>query len=132
MSSKRKNMLHCKFTKTDGQLKPNTPQKYKMFLDSMEEGDIADVFLEFSEDDGTLAQLAKIHACIRELAKETGDTYADMKLTIKRECGLCVKKEFEGEMYMICRSFGDASLEELSLAIQAIITAGEMVGINFN
>ena len=131
MSAKH-NIFHGKFVKHDKVLKPLNKEKYKLFLDSMGDGDIADVFLEYAADDGSLAQIAKIHACIRELAKETGATFEDMKLEIKRKSGLCVKHKFDNEWYMICKSFGDASKDELSLVIQTIIQVGEVVGINFN
>jgi hypothetical protein len=130
--SRKHNIFHGHVTKKDGKLSSNNPEKYKLFIDSMEEGQMAEIFLESNIDDGTLTQLAKVHACIRELAKETGYTFEDMKLEIKRQAGLCVKKVFEGENYMVCKSFGDCSKDELSLAVQAIIQTGETVGINFN
>jgi hypothetical protein len=87
--------------------------------------------MESNVDDGTVPQLAKVHVCIRELAKEIGYSFEDMKLEVKRRAGLCVKKELGGELFMVCKSFGDCSKEELGLAVEAILQIGDTVGINF-
>lgn len=104
---------------------------YKTFVQSLEEGQVVQIFFDAGTDDGNLAQLAKIHKCIRELAKDTGVTFEDMKLEIKKAAGLCVIKEFDGDRFMICKSFGDASKDDLSMVIQTIIQKGDFVGINF-
>ena len=103
---------------------------YKLFLDSLEPGQTVEIFLDANKDDGTLAQLAKIHKCIREIAKETGDNYEDMKLLIKKKSGLCVKKDVDGETVMICKSFANASKTDLALVIETIIEIGDLVNVN--
>lgn len=103
---------------------------YKIFLNGLEEGHSVQVFFDANMDDGTLAQLAKIKACIRELAKESGNTFDDMQLEIKKASGLCVVKEIEGERYIICKSFANCSKEDLGLAIQTIIQKGDFLNMN--
>ncbi len=94
--------------------------KYAMFKKSLPEDCLVEIYMEIQKDDGTLAQLAKIHSMIRSICFHTGDTFEDMKLIIKKKAGLCIKKELDGSMFLHCKSFGDCSRDELSLAIQAI------------
>jgi hypothetical protein len=108
-----------------------TKFKYKMFLDTMEDGQKAEIFIESNSDTGTVPQIAKIHACIRELSKEMGYSFEDMKLEVKKMSGLCVEKNINGERYLVCKSFGDASIDELGLVIQTIIELGDDFNINF-
>jgi hypothetical protein len=69
--------------------------------------------------DHSKAQLAKVHACIREIAKESGYTFDEMKLIIKDASGIADK------------SFADCSKDELMLAIEACIQIGrEQFNIN--
>lgn len=105
---------------------------YKQFLESLGENQRIDVFYESIVDSGTLAQIAKIKVCIRELAKETGNTFEDMQIEIKKASGLCTVREIDGEKYMICKSFADCSKSDLSLTIQTLIQRGEFLGLNFN
>jgi len=112
MKGKKDNMFTSILRKDGGKLVYTTNADeaiYKLFLDSLEPGQTVEIFLDANKDDGTLAQLAKIHKCIREIAKETGDNYEDMKLLIKKKSGLCVKKNVDGETVMICKSFANAS-----------------------
>lgn len=101
---------------------------HKEFINSLAEGQVVEVFFEAYQDDGTNLQLAKIHASIRKLANETGSTFEEMKFEIKRRTGLA-RGMFENPDYV--KSFGDCSLDELSLVIQTIIEAGDFVNINF-
>lgn len=94
--------------------------KYKIFRESLPEGSLVEIYMDLQSDDGTLAQLAKIHAMIRQLCNHTGDTFEDMKLIIKKRAGLCIEKELDGSRFLYCKSLGDCSRQELSLAIQAI------------
>jgi hypothetical protein len=105
--------------------------KYGMFLQTMEDNQRAEIFIESNADTGTLPQIAKIHACIRELSKEMGYSFEDMKLEVKKMSGLCVEKTIQGERFLICKSFGDSSIDELALTIQTIIELGDSVNINF-
>lgn len=98
-------------------LEPKEQLAYKMFVDKLEEGQIVDMYIDLASADHSKAQLAKVHACIRELAKESGYTFDDMKTIIKSSSGLKDK------------SFSDCSKSELMLAIEACIQIG---GENFN
>jgi hypothetical protein len=133
MSKKRDSMLHTFFIKKDKGIEfanKYDAKAYKYFLDSLSEGQVFEVFLDAQRDDGILAQLAKIHKCIREIAHHTGNSFEDIKLEVKKKAGLCIKKNIDGELFMICKSFGDSSKEELSLAIRTIEELGDFVGAN--
>lgn len=133
MSKQKDNMFSTTLKKSNGKLiysNKSEEQLFKLFLENLEEDQPVEVFFDANKDDGSLAQLAKIHKCIREIAKETGDSYEDMKLLIKKKAGLCVKKEIEGEIIMHCKSFGNASKTDLAMVIETIIQIGDLVGVN--
>lgn len=132
--AEKENIMHAHLVKRGGKLihvKPSAATQYDEYVKNLEEGQQVDFFMDANVDDGTLAQLAKVHACIKALAKEIGNTFEDQKIDVKRAAGLCVKKEINGDMYMICKSFSKCSKDELSLAIQALIQMGDAVNINF-
>jgi hypothetical protein len=112
-------------------LRPLDLQKHDDFLNGLVEGQIVDGFYDANKDDGTLAQLAKVHACIRQLAIDTGDNFEDLKFEVKKMSGLCVAKDINGEKFLVCKSFSKCSKEELGLVIETIIQIGDTVGINF-
>jgi len=104
-----------KFIKKNGKLTFASPQDklaYEIFVDKLKEGEKVDMFIEIYSTDHSKAQLAKVHACIRELAKESGYTFDEMKLVIKEHAGLAGK------------SFGECSKSDLMLAIEACIQIG--------
>ena len=94
--------------------------RYKYFKDSLKEDTLVEIYMDIQSDDGSLAQLAKIHAMIRQLCEHTGDSFEDMKLIIKKRSGLCIEKFLDGSTFLYCKSFGDCSRDELSLAINTI------------
>ena len=108
-------MLSVKLVKKDGKL-TYTDEKsklaYMIYADKLSEGQLVDMYLDLADADHSKAQLAKVHACIRELAKESGYTFDEMKLVIKQASGLADK------------SFADCSKDELMLAIEACIQIG--------
>lgn len=113
-------MFSGKFIKKNGKLIFNTPQDklaYEIFVDKIQEGQVIDMYLDLANADHSKAQLAKVHACIRELAKESGYAFEEMKDIIKENSGLAGK------------SFADCSKDELMLAIEACIKLGKD---NFN
>jgi hypothetical protein len=110
--------------------KKGLEELYYKFVETIPEGAKVDVIFEVQNDTGTTAQLAKIHANIREIANDTGHTFEEIKLMVKDKSGLCITKKIEGEDITLCKSFGDCSREELNLAIQASIEIGELLGIN--
>jgi hypothetical protein len=113
-------MFTGKFIKKDGKLTYATPQDklgYDIFISKLEEGQIVEMYIDLANADHSKAQLAKVHACIRELAKESGYTFDDMKVLIKHNAGL------EG------KSFSECSKEQLALAIESCVQIGRE---NFN
>ena len=74
-------MFTVKLIKQDGKLVyPNDKSKlnYQLFLDKLPEGQQVEMFIGLADTDHSVAQLAKVHACIRELARETGHTFEEM------------------------------------------------------
>lgn len=108
-------MYTGKFKKKNGQLIFNSEQDkllYDILLDKLKDGQIVEMYVDLVGVDHSKAQLAKVHACIRELAKESGYTFDEMKLIVKQAAGL------EG------KSFADCSKDEVMLAIEACIQIG--------
>ena len=79
---------------------------------------------------GSIPQLKKIHALIRDLSIHTGTPFQDMKLLVKDKAGLCTVRDLEGREFIDCRSFGDLSSEELSFVIETCIEIGKSVNLN--
>jgi hypothetical protein len=116
-------MFSGKFIKKDGKPTYASPQDklaYDMFISKLEEGQIVEMYIDLANADHSKAQLAKVHACIREMAKESGYTFDEMKCLVKDHAGLAYK---EGLM-ITYKSFGDCSSTELTLAIEACIQIG--------
>ena len=106
--------------KKDGKLQWITSkEKWEQFKKHIPEGMLVDCYFEVTHDDGTLAQLAKVHAMIKSLAIHIGETFENMKLLVKERAGLCISKHVSGKEYLIVKSFGDCSKDELMLAIKA-------------
>jgi len=123
---------HGKYKKERGLLKPITiadMKQYEKYVSSLPEGAIVEFFYEMQNDDGTLPQLAKPHAMIKQLATHIGETAENMKLLVKDRAGLCIAREVSGKEYFLAKSFGDCSKEELSLAIQAALEIGSEVNL---
>ena len=121
--------LFANLTKRDGKLEYNIKAQeriYEQFVKDLPEGAKVEIFVSISGDNGTNAQIAKIHVSIRQLANDLGYSFSEMKLLIKRKAGLCFNKN--GTEY--CKSFGDCSKEELNSVIQEIIELGDEVGSN--
>ncbi len=116
-------MFTVKLVKRDGKLVyPDDKSKlnYQIFLDKLSEGQKVEMYIGLADADHSVAQLAKVHACIRELAKESGYTFDEMKMIIKRQSGLC----YDGGDAEYCKSFADCSKDELVLAIESCIQLG--------
>ncbi len=79
-----------------------------------------------TSDNASLAQIAKVHACIRTLAQESGYTFDEMKRIIKTHAGLC----YDGGDAEICKSFADCSKMELALAIESCVEIGKDFNLN--
>lgn len=92
---------------------------YNLFMDKIKEGEEVEIFICKKGKKGSPAQIAKIHASIRELAGELGFTFEDMKLVVKEKAGLCYNVADEDTEKTLCKSFSDCSILELTLAIEA-------------
>ena len=108
-------MFSGKLVKKDGKLTYASPQDklaYDIFISKLEEGQAVEMYIDLTSTDHSKAQLAKVHACIREMAKESGYTFDEMKDVVKEASGLGGK------------SFADCGKDELMLAIEACIQIG--------
>ena len=124
-----KQNLFSNLTKKEGKLVYNIKAQetiYNKFVEDLPEGAKVEIFVSVSGDNGTSAQIAKIHVMIRQLANELGYSFGEMKLQIKRKSGLCFNNK--GSEY--CKSFGDCSKDELSSVIQEILELGDEFGSN--
>jgi len=113
-------MFSGKFIKKNGKLIFNGLQdklSYEIFVDKIKEGQVVEMYIDIVGQDHSKLQLAKVHACIRELSKESGYNFNDMKQLIKERSGLQDK------------SFANCTKDELMLAIQSCIDIGKD---NFN
>jgi hypothetical protein len=122
-------MFTGKLVKKDGKLAYEDEKSklaYQIFLDKIPEGQKVEMYIDLANTDHSKAQLAKVHACIRELAKESGYTFEEMKLLIKKQSGLC----YETDGLLECKSFADCSKDELMLAIEACIAIGRELNVN--
>ena len=123
-----KNNIFLKLSVKDGELDfPMKAQQTRLntFLKNIPDGAKLEMFISVSTKKGSNAQLARLHAMIREIANDLGYTFMEMKLLIKRQTGLCFmrdKKEY-------CKSFADCDSDELGLAIQECIRLGDEHGI---
>ena len=123
-------MLTVKLIKQGGKLVypiDKSKLNYKLFLDKLSEGQEVEMFIGLTSSDKSVAQLAKVHACIRELSLESGHTFDEMKIIIKEKSGLY----FDGGDAILYKSFAECSKDELVLAIQACIEIGADLNINF-
>ena len=122
--------ITVKFGKHNGEIKPLTitdAAMYNQFKKDLVDGEIIELYITklSDEDDKTIGQLAKVHACIRDLSRFTGHTFEEMKDAVKEKAGLYnpASKEY--------KSFSECSKIELSDAIQICIEIGNTVGYYF-
>jgi hypothetical protein len=123
-------MFNGKLIKRNGKLSfvdDKSKLGYQIFLDKLAEGQKVDMYIDVTDDKHSGAQLKKVHACIRELANESGYTFEEMKLLVKKQSGLCI----EAEGILECKSFAECSKDEISLAIGACIEIGILYNISF-
>ena len=133
MSKQKDNMFTSTLEKVEDKLvyaSPADEKLYKLFVDHLVPGQTVEVFFDANKDDGTLAQLAKIHKCIREIAKETGNDFEDIKDFIMKKTGFIFDKEILGETVTKRKSWSKASKEDLGFVIEALINLGDIVNVN--
>jgi len=114
--------IRAKVVNKNLEIDPLGSAKLGLFIKGLGDGDVVTITYEVHTDDASYAQMSKLHKHIRELANYTGDSFEDMKLQVKLRAGLCDSSD--------CRSFGDCSKDELSMAIRASIEIGELVGFS--
>jgi len=135
MSQQHYSMFSGTWIKYRGKLIPannTTKVRYQAFLDSLRDGQSVENFMDANKDDGTLPQLAKIHACIRRITEATGNDAKIVKREIKIRAGLVtVYTNDKGKKVRRYKSFAKCSKEELGLAIDTIINIGDLLSINF-
>ena len=76
-----KQNLFSNLTKKDGELVYNIKAQekiYNTFVDDLPEGSKVEIFVSVSGDNGTNAQIAKIHVMIRQLANDIGYSFGEM------------------------------------------------------
>ena len=120
-------MFSAKLKMQDGKLvypKKMDKVAFKLFTEKLSEGQEVDIFMSISDSNGSSAQISKVHKCIRELAKESGYSFDDMKKLIKEHAGLFIDGNY--------KSFAKCDKDELSMAIQACIEIGEFYNVNLH
>jgi len=122
-------MFTTKLVKRAGKLVyPDDKSKlnFQIFIDKLADGQQVEVFMGLASDNASLAQIAKVHACIRAIAEESGYTFDEMKGIIKTHSGLC----YDAGGAEICKSFADCSKMELALAIESCVEIGKDFNLN--
>ena len=114
--------IRAKVVNKNLEIDPLGSAKLGLFIKALQEGETILITYEVETNDASNAQMRKLHKCIRELANFTGDSFEDMKLQIKLRAGFCTDTN--------CKSFSDCSKAELSMAIQAAIEIGDLVGFS--
>jgi hypothetical protein len=119
-------MLTLKLKKSEGKLslEPKSKIFYDEFIKNLKEGDEVEMFINVVTSHCSLAQLS------RELAKESGYTFEEMKLLVKQRSGLCLIVSENGVGTEICKSFSECTKDEMMMAIQACIEIGQLYNIN--
>ena len=123
-------MYTGRLIKKDGKLTyahPKDKLAYELFVEKLTEGQEVELYVDLANADHSRAQINKVHACIRELAKESGYTFEEMKKIVKQRSGLCYT-DSEGEES--CKSFADCTKDQLMLAIEACIEIGTDLNVN--
>jgi len=124
-----KQVLSIKFKKKNGKLVIDnllSKEQYRLFIAQVKDNDSVNAIFEIKRVENTKLYLAKIHVCIKELADEMGDTPANVKKQVKKECGMSYTKDGKEEY----DSFAECSKEELGNVIETIIQMGNFLGMN--
>ena len=102
--------------KREGKLEHTIKAKEKILNDiikDLPEGIKIEVFANTMSEKGSNAQLAKIHAMLKQLAHDIGTLKDQIK-----------------EQSMVMKSFADCDVNELNGVIQTILKVGDLVGTN--
>lgn len=118
-------ILVVKLIKLNGRLVFKNKSDQTVFLKlqaGLREGQVIEQMTSFDKDDGTLGQLATVHAMIADIAKHMGETTSNIKVMVKKECGLF---DLNGNV----KSFGVCSKDELNDVKEQLIQMGEFLGL---
>ena len=115
-----KKIFNTILIKRDGKLEHTIKAKEAILdeiIKELPDGIKIEVFANTIGMKGSNAQLAKIHAMIRQLANDIGEDPISLKKIIK-------------DKSMVNKSFADCDTEELNSVIQSILTIGDFNGSN--
>jgi hypothetical protein len=122
-------MLITKLVKKNGKLEyldSKDKIKYNLLLAKVPDNGIVEVLFTIQHNKASNAQISKLHASIRQIAFELGNSFDDIKSIIKIKTGL-IHQDTVGEV--IEKSFADCTKEEISLAIETCQTLANEQGI---
>jgi hypothetical protein len=128
-------MFNANFIKKNGKLTYQTEKDgiaYKTFINKLPENSVVEMFVSVVTEKGSYAQISKIHASIRELSKESGYTFDEMKKLVKEQSGLSFIVKDEGKDEHLIKSFAECTKEELSSVIQSCVEIGTNYNLNLN
>jgi hypothetical protein len=125
-------MFSGQLVKTDGKLVYTDNKEkllYELFIDKLIDGEEVEIFISVKGQKASAAQISKIHTCIRVIAMDLGYSFEDLKVLVKEKAGLCYTVEDEQSTKVVCKSFADCNITEMSLAIEACNQIAEEQGI---
>lgn len=98
---------------------------YDEYVKNLQPDEELEVHFSKIKDNGTYAQLSKLHVSIREIANHTGHTVDEVKDLVKARAGFSWSNDTDD----IEKSFSVMSKEELSLCIQETMNIGMELGL---
>ena len=116
-------MFIAKLQKKEGKLVYTTEKEklaYQLFLDTLQEGDEVEFFINRQGKVGSLAQITKVHTCIRILAEEAGYAFNEMKKLVNNSDDNTVK-EFISSFDTKCSSM----FQTLQQPVYSVLQASE-------
>lgn len=105
----------------------NTSDKkiYDEYIKNLQPDEELEVHFSKIKDNGTYAQLSKLHVSIREISNHTGHTVDEVKDLVKARAGFSWSTDADD----VEKSFSKMSKEELSLCIQETMNMGMELGL---
>ena len=98
---------------------------YDEYMKNLQPEEELEVHFSKIKDNGTYAQLSKLHVSIREIANHTGHTVDEIKDLIKQRAGFSWNDQTDD----VQKSFSVMSKEELSLCIEETMNLGMELGL---
>ncbi len=125
MSEKKPQILSANLVVRKGVLSFRNPKekaRFEKFQSELAEGQSVQMMYTASEESGRLDMIAKIHAALRTLANDIGNSEDEMKKVVKRHGNYIVNGELE--------SLADMSLQRLQSFFKTLCEVGEGCGSN--